>query len=49
VARGRVHVTPEVMRALGGYEARQIRDYGQTFSPEGNPAPEWEYQQLRSA
>jgi hypothetical protein len=49
VARGRVQVTPEIIRTLGGYEARQIADYGQEYSPGGNPAPEWDYQQLRSA
>lgn len=49
VARRRVRVTAEIMRVLGGYEARQIRDYGQEYAPETDPTPAWEYQQLRSA
>jgi hypothetical protein len=49
VARGSVRVSKEIERVIGGEEARQIRDYHGSIEPGGNPAPEWEYQQLRSA
>lgn len=49
VARRRVRVTHEIVRILGGVEARNARDYGLVHSPLGDPAPAWQYSQLRSA
>lgn len=49
VGRTRVRPTPEIRRILGDQETRICTDYGNRLAPEGNPVPEWDYRQLRSA
>lgn len=49
VARGRVHVTREVMKMLGGYEARDAKDYGMVAAPMSDPSPSWNHTGLRGA